>query len=222
MNIVWWLWRAIYRREIMGSNQSKTASVKDCHDTWLWCSCMSQIVSLCFSWTPGARSIMYIVLKPGLHCPDCGARWSPMAKSAGFVSASANSEGTSVNNVTLPGNILRHRQWRPNVRPTSANCPERTNMFVNFGYVGGESVYRGLSGNIGKRTQENASPSGFFPGYICNGYRGWDYNNTSGTVNIIYSICVLGSIPWERHLSLSTSITTTQSTKHRMRLSPRE
>ena len=35
-------------------------------------------------------------------------------------------------------------------------------MFVNFGYVGGESVYRGLSGNIGKRTQENASPSGFF------------------------------------------------------------
>ena len=28
------------------------------------------------------------------------------------------------------------------------------------------SVYRGLSGNIGKRTQENASPSGFFPGYI--------------------------------------------------------
>ena len=39
-------------------------------------------------------------------------------------------------------------------------------MCVNFGYVGGESVYRGLSGNIGKRTQENASPSGFFPGYI--------------------------------------------------------
>ena len=86
-----------------------------------------------------------------------------MAKSAGFVSTSANSEGTSV---TLPGNILRHRQRRPNVRPTSANCPERTNMFVNFGYVGGESVYRGLSGNIGKRTQENASPSGFYPGYI--------------------------------------------------------
>ena len=27
-------------------------------------------------------------------------------------------------------------------------------MFVNFGYVGGKSVYRGLSGNIGKRTQE--------------------------------------------------------------------
>ena len=107
-----------------------------------------------------------ICIKPGLHCPDCGARWSPMAKSAGFVSTSANSEGTSVNNVTLPGNILRHRQWRPNVRPTSANCPERTNMFVNFGYVGGESVYRGLSGNIGKSTQENASPSGFFPGYI--------------------------------------------------------
>ena len=26
-------------------------------------------------------------------------------------------------------------------------------MFVNFGYVGGESVYRGLSSNIGKRTQ---------------------------------------------------------------------
>ena len=26
-------------------------------------------------------------------------------------------------------------------------------MFVNFGYVGGESVYRGVSGNIGKRTQ---------------------------------------------------------------------
>ena len=87
-----------------------------------------------------------------------------MAKSAGFVSTSANSEGTSVNNVTLPGNILRHRQWRTNVRPTSANCPERTNMFVNFGYVGGESVYRGLSGNIGKRTQENASPSGFSRG----------------------------------------------------------
>ena len=79
--------------------------------------------------------------------------WGPMAKSAGFVSTSANSEGTSVNNVTLPGNILRHRQWRPNVQPTSANCPERTNMFVNVGYVGGESVYRGLSGNIGKRTQ---------------------------------------------------------------------
>ena len=36
----------------------------------------------------------------------------------------------------------------------------------HFGYVGGESVYRGLSGKIGKRTQENASPSGFFPGYI--------------------------------------------------------
>ena len=100
----------------------------------------------------GARSNVWRV-KRGLHCPDCGARWSPMAKSAGFVSTSANSEGTSVNNVTLPGNILRHRQWRPNVRPTSANCPERTNMFVNFGYVGGESVYRGLSGNIGKRTQ---------------------------------------------------------------------
>ena len=49
-------------------------------------------------------------LKPGLHCPGCGARWSPMAKSEGFVSTSANSEGTSVNNVTLPGNILRHRQ----------------------------------------------------------------------------------------------------------------
>ena len=94
------------------------------------------------------------LVKPGLHCPDCGARWSPMAKSAGFVNCtSANSESASVNNVTLPGNILRHRQWRPNVRPTSANCPERTNMFVNFGYVGGESVYRGLSGNIGKRTQ---------------------------------------------------------------------
>ena len=31
-------------------------------------------------------------------------------------------------------------------------------MFVNFGYVGGESVYSGLSANIGKRTQENASP----------------------------------------------------------------
>ena len=30
-----------------------------------------------------------------------------------------------------------------------------------FGYVGGESVYRGLSGNIGKRTQENF---GIFPG----------------------------------------------------------
>ena len=26
-------------------------------------------------------------------------------------------------------------------------------MLVNFGYVGGESVYRVLSGNIGKRTQ---------------------------------------------------------------------
>ena len=51
-----------------------------------------------------------LTLKPGLHCPDCGARWSPMAKSAGFVSTSTNSEGTSVNNVILPGNILRHRQ----------------------------------------------------------------------------------------------------------------
>ena len=105
------------------------------------------------------------MLKPGLHCPDCGARWPPMEKSAGFaISTSANSEGTSVNNVTLPGHILRHRQLMPNVRPTSANCPETTNMFVNFGYVGGESVYRGLSGNIGKRTQENASPSGFSRG----------------------------------------------------------
>ena len=37
-------------------------------------------------------------------------------------------------------------------------------MFVNFGYVGGESVYRGLSDNIGKRTQENASPSDFSRG----------------------------------------------------------
>ena len=83
-----------------------------------------------------------------------------MAKSAGFVSTSANSEGTSVNNVTLPGNILRHRQWRPNVRPTSANCPERTNMFVNFGYVGGESVvgvYRVISGRERKSF-------GIFPG----------------------------------------------------------
>ena len=95
-------------------------------------------------------------VKPGLHCPDCGVRWSPMAKSAGFVSTSANSEGTSVNNVTLPGNIIRHRQCRPNVRPTSANCPERTNMFVNFGYVGGESAvggYRVISGRERKRTQ---------------------------------------------------------------------
>ena len=49
-------------------------------------------------------------IKPGLHCPDCGARWSPMAKWAGFVSTSANSEGTSVNNVTLPGNILSYWQ----------------------------------------------------------------------------------------------------------------
>ena len=40
-------------------------------------------------------------------------------------------------------------------------------MFVNFGYVGGESVYRGLSGNIGKRTQENPRERksfGIFPG----------------------------------------------------------
>ena len=53
-----------------------------------------------------------VKIKPGLHCPDCGARWSPMAKSAGFVSTSVNIEGTctSVNNVTLPGNILSHRQ----------------------------------------------------------------------------------------------------------------
>ena len=29
---------------------------------------------------------IFLLLKPGLHCPDCGARWSPMAKSAGFVS----------------------------------------------------------------------------------------------------------------------------------------
>ena len=97
-----------------------------------------------------------VLLKPGLHCPDCGARWSPMAKSAGFVSTSANSEGTSVNNVTLPGNIFRHWQWRPNVRPTSANCPERTNMFVNFGYVGVNrfiGVYRVISGRERKRTQ---------------------------------------------------------------------
>ena len=42
--------------------------------------------------------------------------------------------------------------------------PERTNMFVNIGYVGGESVHRGLSGNIGKRTQENASSSRFSRG----------------------------------------------------------
>ena len=63
----------------------------------------SNIDSLCYL-------ICYKPIKPGLHCPDCGARWSPMAKSAGFVSTSANSEGISVNNVTLPGNILRHRQ----------------------------------------------------------------------------------------------------------------
>ena len=80
-----------------------------------------------------------------------------MAKSAGFVSTSANSEGTSVNNVTLPGNILRHRQWRPNVRPTSTNCPQRTNMFVNFGCVGVNRFIGGLSGNIRKRR-------GIFPG----------------------------------------------------------
>ena len=58
----------------------------------------------------------------------------------------------------------------PNVRPTSANCPERTNMFVNFGYVGGESVvgvYRVISGRERKRTQENARERksfGIFPG----------------------------------------------------------
>ena len=39
-------------------------------------------------------------------------------------------------------------------------------MFVNFGYVGGESVYRGLSGNIGKRTQENASPSAIYSLFV--------------------------------------------------------
>ena len=47
--------------------------------------------------------MIFSALKPGLHCPDCGARWSPMAKSAGFVSTSANSEGNSVNNVLFPG-----------------------------------------------------------------------------------------------------------------------
>ena len=46
--------------------------------------------------------------------------------------------------------------------PQSGQCKPR----LDVGYVGGESVYRGLSGNIGKITQENASPSGFFPGYI--------------------------------------------------------
>ena len=77
-----------------------------------------------------------------------------MAKSAGFISTSANSEGTSVNNVTLPGNILRHRQWRPNVRPTSANCPERTVILgrehKSFGIFPGvhrlySLMFRGLS-----------------------------------------------------------------------------
>ena len=63
-------------------------------------------------------------------------------------------------------------------------------MFVNFGYVGGESVNRGLSGNIGKRTQENASPSGFFPGYICGGIVGnhvW--------VTVVACACMLSCTP---------------------------
>ena len=60
-------------------------------------------------------------------------------------------------------------------------------MFVNFGYVGGESVYRGLSGNIGKRTQENASPSGFFPA-----------DTSAIFVNVPRFMCfiVFLSIPW--------------------------
>ena len=69
-----------------------------------------------------------------------------MAKSAGFVSTSANSEGTSVNNVTLPGNILRHRKWRPNVRPTSANCPEMSDYYTEL--FDGHSVRKWRSSSI--------------------------------------------------------------------------
>ena len=81
--------------------------------------------------------------------PDSGPRWCPMAKSADIVITSANSGVASGNTVTLPGNIVRHREEKLNDRATSAKCPKRTNMFVNFGSIGVESVTRCCYGLIG-------------------------------------------------------------------------
>ncbi len=88
-------------------------------------------------------------LKPCLHLPDSVPRWCPMAKSADIVITSANSVVASGNTVTLPGNIVRHREEKHNDRATSAKCPKRTNMFVNFGSIGVESVTRCCYGLIG-------------------------------------------------------------------------
>ena len=104
----------------------------------------------------GDRTFNLIYLKPGLHSPDCGAQWSPMAKWAGFVSTSANSEVTSVNNVTLPGTSSdignegpmfgQHRQ---------TGRKERTCLLI-FSMSGVNrftGVYRVISGRERKRTQ---------------------------------------------------------------------
>ena len=69
-----------------------------------------------------------------------------MAKSAGFVSTSANSEGTSVNNVTLPGNILRHRKTARKER----TCLLILGMSGVNRFIG---AYRVISGRERKRTQ---------------------------------------------------------------------
>ena len=87
----------------------------------------------------------FITFKPGLHCPDCGARWSPMAKSAGFVSTSANGEGTSVNNVTLSV-FGQHRQTARKER----TCLLILDMSGVNRFIG---VYRVISGRERKRTQ---------------------------------------------------------------------
>ena len=79
-----------------------------------------------------------------------------MAKSAGFVSTSANSEGTSVNNVTLPGNILRHRQWRPNEGQHRQTARKERTCLLIVGMSGVNrfiGVYRVISGRERKRTQ---------------------------------------------------------------------
>ena len=85
--------------------------------------------------------------------PD-GPRW--MAKSAGFVSTSANSEGTSVNNVTLPGNILIYRQWRPNEGQHRQTTRKKRTCLLILGVSGVNrfiGVYRVISGRERKRTQ---------------------------------------------------------------------
>ena len=92
------------------------------------------------------------LVMPCLHLPDSGPRWCPMAKSAAIVITSANSVVASGNTVTLPGNIVRQReetgrnaQWSGN----NGQHRQRTNMFVNFGSIGVESVTRCCYGLIG-------------------------------------------------------------------------